>query len=87
MVGLRREGAKGNDEPAGVQATLHALAPAVEVFRQVHVDRDLDRLDPTDQAGFLHAVAVIMAAQSYWQGKRLYYDSAAEQITDSPPAH
>jgi len=24
-----------------------------------------------------------MAAQSYWQGKRLYYDSKSEQITDT----
>jgi predicted dehydrogenase len=37
--------------------------------------------------GFLHAVAVIMAAQSYWQGKRLYYDAAAERITDTAPTH
>ena len=37
--------------------------------------------------GFLHAVAVIMAAESYWQGKRLYYDSAAEQILDRAPTH
>jgi hypothetical protein len=36
---------------------------------------------------FLHALPVIMAAQSYWQGKRLYYDSAAEQILDRAPTH
>ena len=35
--------------------------------------------------GFLHSVACIMAAQSYWQGKRLYYDRKAEQISDSSP--
>jgi predicted dehydrogenase len=35
--------------------------------------------------GFLHSVACIMAAQSYWQGKRLYYDPRAEQISDSSP--
>ena len=45
------------------------------------------KTNATVDNGFLHAVAVIMAAQSYWQGQRLYYDSAAEQITDSPPAH
>jgi hypothetical protein len=32
-------------------------------------------------------VAVIMAAQSYWLGKRLYYDAAAERITDTAPTH
>jgi hypothetical protein len=26
-----------------------------------------------------------MAAQSYWQGKRLYYDATAEQISDTTP--
>jgi len=31
-------------------------------------------------------VAVIMAAQSYWQGKRLFYDARSEQIVDSAPA-
>ena len=36
--------------------------------------------------GFLHSVACIMAAQSYWQGKRLYYDAGSEQIKDSAPA-
>src|SRR5213593_97414 len=35
--------------------------------------------------GFLHSVACIMAAQSYWQGKRLYYEPSSEQIKDSAP--
>jgi len=30
---------------------------------------------------------VIMAAQSYWQGKRLYYDAASERISDTLPTH
>jgi hypothetical protein len=45
------------------------------------------KTNATVDNGYLHAVAVIMAAQSYWQGKRLYYDSAGEQILDSAPAH
>ena len=45
------------------------------------------KTNATVDNGFLHAVAVIMAAQSYWQGKRLYYDSAAEQSRDSAPTH
>ena len=28
----------------------------------------------------------MMAAKSYWQGKRLYWDSKNEQITDGPMA-
>lgn len=34
--------------------------------------------------GFSHAVACIMAAQSYWSGKKLYWDAQAEQIVDHP---
>jgi predicted dehydrogenase len=45
------------------------------------------KTNATVDNGFLHAVAVIMAAQSYWQGKRLYYDAAAEQILDRAPTH
>jgi hypothetical protein len=44
------------------------------------------KTNATVDNGFLHAVAVIMAAQSYWQGKRLYYDAKSEQIRDSAAA-
>ena len=44
------------------------------------------KTNATVDNGYLHSVATIMAAQSYWQGKRLYYDAAAEQIKDSAPA-
>ncbi len=43
------------------------------------------RTNATVDHGFLHSVACIMAAQSYWQGKRVYYDAKTEQITDSAP--
>jgi len=36
--------------------------------------------------GFSHSVACIMAARSYWEGKRLYYDPKTEAILDRPPA-
>jgi hypothetical protein len=32
--------------------------------------------------GFSHALACIMAAQSYWSGKRLYWDPKSEEIVD-----
>ena len=35
--------------------------------------------------GFAHSVACIMAAQSYWQGRRLYWDPKAERIVDARP--
>ena len=37
-------------------------------------------------AGYAHSVACIMAAQAYWQGKKLYWDSQTETILDHPPA-
>jgi len=35
--------------------------------------------------GYAHSVACIMAAQSYWAGKKLYYDAATETILDHAP--
>jgi hypothetical protein len=34
--------------------------------------------------GFSHSVVCIMAAQSYWQGKKLYWDARNEQVVDHP---
>lgn len=36
--------------------------------------------------GFSHSVACIMAAQSYWSGKKLYWDPKTETILDHSPA-
>ena len=36
--------------------------------------------------GYAHSVACIMAAQSYWSGKKLYWDAKSEAILDQPPA-
>jgi hypothetical protein len=33
-------------------------------------------------AGFDHSVACIMSAQSYWAGKKLYWDAKNETIVD-----
>ena len=44
------------------------------------------KTNATVDNGYLHSVACIMAAQSYWQGKRLHYDARSEQIVDSAPA-
>jgi hypothetical protein len=32
--------------------------------------------------GFSHAIVCIMAAQSLWSGKRLYWDPSKEEIVD-----
>lgn len=34
--------------------------------------------------GFWHSVSCIMAAQSYWSGKRVYWDPQQEEIVDQP---
>jgi len=34
--------------------------------------------------GFSHAIVTIMAAQSYWSGKRLYWNPHTEEIVDEP---
>ncbi len=39
----------------------------------------------TVRNGYGQSVACIMAAQSYWLGKKLYYDPVKEEIVDSPP--
>src|SRR5882724_3426392 len=40
----------------------------------------------TVRDGFAHSVACMMAAQSYWSGKKLYWDEKTETILDHPPA-
>ncbi len=40
----------------------------------------------TVQNGYSHSVACIMAAKSYWSGKKLYWDQKAETILEHPPA-
>src|ERR1700722_11352754 len=34
--------------------------------------------------GFSHSIVTIMAAQSYWSGKKLYWDPHTEEILDQP---
>jgi predicted dehydrogenase len=40
----------------------------------------------TVQHGFSHSVACMMAAQSYWSGKKLYWDRSTEEIVERTPA-
>ena len=36
--------------------------------------------------GFSHAIVIIMTAQSYWSGKKLYWNPKTEEIVDQPIA-
>jgi predicted dehydrogenase len=35
--------------------------------------------------GFAHSVACMMAAESYWSGRRVYWDAASETISETAP--
>ena len=50
------------------------------------IDAMRDRKQPiaTVDHGFSHSIVCIMAAQSYWSGKKLYWDPGKEDITDRP---
>ena len=47
--------------------------------------RSREQPHATVREGFAHSVACTMAAQSYWQGRRLYWNPKTEQIADTPP--
>ena len=71
----------GDDKPGPINIGDEDLSHLTNWFECLRSRNT--RTNATVDNGFLHAVAVIMAAQSYWQGKRLYYDSKSEQIRDS----
>ncbi len=48
--------------------------------------RDRKQPNATVDHGFSHAIVCIMAAQSYWSGRKLYWDPKKEEITDQKPA-
>ncbi|HST11181.1 MAG TPA: Gfo/Idh/MocA family oxidoreductase [Terriglobales bacterium] len=63
--------------PMGIDdLTLEHMANWFECMRS--------RKDPhaTVHNGFAHSVACMMAAQSYWAGKKMYWDAAGERIVD-----
>ncbi len=74
----------GDDKPGPINIGDEDLSHMSNWFECLR--RGDPRTNATVDHGFRHAVACIMAAQSYWQGKRLYYDAKAEQIRDTAPA-
>jgi predicted dehydrogenase len=64
--------------PMGIDdLTLEHMANWLECMRS--------RKDPhaTVHNGFAHSVACMMATESYWAGKKMYWDAAGERIVDS----
>src|SRR5579884_3304367 len=81
--------------PAPDQAEILRLPNTREPDSRGPSDDDLDHLmnwlnamrdrkqpNATVDNGFSHAIVCIMAAESYWSGKRLYWDPSSEQILD-----
>jgi predicted dehydrogenase len=73
----------GEDKPGPINIGDEDLSHMTNWFECLR-SRNI-RTNATVDNGYLHSVACIMAAQSYWQGKRLYYDAKSEQILDRPP--
>jgi hypothetical protein len=50
------------------------------------LSRSDSRAEPNSNVdhGFSHATVIIMAAQSYWSGKKLYWNPKTEEIVDQP---
>ena len=48
--------------------------------------RSREQPHATVQDGFAHSVACLMAAQSYWSGRKVYWDAKAEEIRDAAPS-
>jgi hypothetical protein len=46
--------------------------------------RSRSQPNATVDHGFSHSIVCIMATESFWTGKRLYWDSQREAITDQP---
>ena len=66
--------------PMGIDdLTLNHMANWLECLRSRQQPRC------TVDEGFAHSVACIMSAQSYWSGKKQYWDAASETIQDHAP--
>jgi len=50
----------------------------------LHAMQTRKQPNATVDHGFSHAIVCIMAAESYWTGKRLYWDPVHEQIMEAP---
>jgi len=46
--------------------------------------RDRKQPNATVDHGFSHSIVCIMAAQSYWSGKKLYWDPNSQEIVEQP---
>jgi predicted dehydrogenase len=73
VPGAQPPDSRGPDDDSVVHVTNWLKAMQSRTTPNANVDH-----------GFSHALVCIMAAQSYWSGKRLYWDPQNEQIVDHP---
>jgi hypothetical protein len=73
----------GDDQPGPINIGDEDLSHMSNWFECLRAGNR--QTNATVDHGFLRSVACIMAAQSYWSDKRLYYDAKAERISDTAP--
>ena len=69
----------GNSNPAPAYISDHDLS---HMANWLECLRSRQQPNATVQHGFAHSAAAIMAARSYREGKKLYWDAASETIVD-----
>ena len=57
----------------------------VHIMNWLNAMRSRNQPNANVDHGFSASIVVIMAAQSYWSGKKLYWNPASEEIVDQPP--
>jgi predicted dehydrogenase len=84
----------GKSDPEAVTIAGHPEPPPVEQNDDLkyHTDdwfrcmRNRKATNGNIDTGFAHAIAVIMATRSYREGRKMYWDRKAEQISYNAPA-
>jgi predicted dehydrogenase len=56
----------------------------VHIMNWLKAMQSRNQPNATVDHGFSHSIVTIMAAQSYWSGKRLYWNPQTEEIVDQP---
>jgi predicted dehydrogenase len=68
-----------NSKGPGDDSTIHAMNWLKAMKSREQPNANVDH-------GFSHAIVTIMAQQSYWSGKKLYWNPKTEEIVDHPVA-
>ncbi len=83
-MGPARDGAEMVQVPGAPQA--NSLGPndddVTHLLNWLHAMQDRKQPNANVDHGFSHALVCIMATQSYWTGKKLYWDPKREEIVD-----